>query len=214
MSSSSHFHDLEGSIGNIQPDQHLHPSNTLSHILWMFPVFIDNTVVNGQQRPQYAKMSQQSIPPQQLNDRSYYNPSRRKPAISENRASTYNMNRYQNRIIGKHNGCPWRPNSFVYPPGVMGYVDPLIFQMNSLSGNLTDELYFNCLFILYLFHARRLHTEIEQFYAHMIPTRTEHALRVRVVSRIEQVVLRMWPEAHVSYHSFPWHNNNNTQETP
>lgn len=43
----------------------------------------------------------------------------------------------------------------------------------------------------------RLHTEIEQFYAHMIPTATEHALRVRVVSRIERVVLSMWPDAHV-----------------
>lgn len=43
----------------------------------------------------------------------------------------------------------------------------------------------------------RLHTEIEQFYAHMIPTRTEHALRVKVVTRIESVVLAMWPDAHV-----------------
>lgn len=43
----------------------------------------------------------------------------------------------------------------------------------------------------------RLHTEIEQFYAHMIPTPTEHALRVQVVSRIESVVLSLWPSAHV-----------------
>lgn len=32
----------------------------------------------------------------------------------------------------------------------------------------------------------------------MIPTRTEHALRVQVVQRIEEVVLQMWPDAHVS----------------
>lgn len=56
---------------------------------------------------------------------------------------------------------------------------------------------FLVLFSLYLY-THRLHTEIEQFYAHMIPTRTEHALRVRVVSRIERVVLQMWPNAHVS----------------
>lgn len=42
-----------------------------------------------------------------------------------------------------------------------------------------------------------LHTEIEQFYEHMIPTPTEHALRVKVVSRIESVVLALWPNAHV-----------------
>lgn len=43
----------------------------------------------------------------------------------------------------------------------------------------------------------RLHSEIEQFYAHMIPTYTEHALRGQVVSRIETVVLSMWPNATV-----------------
>lgn len=42
-----------------------------------------------------------------------------------------------------------------------------------------------------------LHSEMEQFYAHMIPTPTEHALRVQVVSRIEDVVLSMWPNAKV-----------------
>lgn len=42
-----------------------------------------------------------------------------------------------------------------------------------------------------------LHQEIEQFYNHMIPTPCEHALRVEVVSRIEQVVLSLWPNARV-----------------
>lgn len=42
-----------------------------------------------------------------------------------------------------------------------------------------------------------LHQEIEQFYAHMIQTPTEHALRVKVVARIEAIVLQLWPDAHV-----------------
>nr|XP_029720239.1 non-canonical poly(A) RNA polymerase protein Trf4-1 [Aedes albopictus]XP_029720241.1 non-canonical poly(A) RNA polymerase protein Trf4-1 [Aedes albopictus]XP_029720244.1 non-canonical poly(A) RNA polymerase protein Trf4-1 [Aedes albopictus]XP_029720252.1 non-canonical poly(A) RNA polymerase protein Trf4-1 [Aedes albopictus] len=42
-----------------------------------------------------------------------------------------------------------------------------------------------------------LHEEIEQFYAHMVPTQTEHALRVQVVARIEQIVLNLWPAARV-----------------
>lgn len=50
-------------------------------------------------------------------------------------------------------------------------------------------------FISFLFS--RLHAEIEQFYAHMIPTSTEHALRVQVVSRIESIVLSLWPSARV-----------------
>lgn len=42
-----------------------------------------------------------------------------------------------------------------------------------------------------------LHEEIEQFYAHMIPTGTEHTLRVQVVARIEAIVLNLWPMARV-----------------
>lgn len=42
-----------------------------------------------------------------------------------------------------------------------------------------------------------LHEEIEQFYAHMIPTSTEHTLRVQVVARIEAIVLNLWPMARV-----------------
>lgn len=41
----------------------------------------------------------------------------------------------------------------------------------------------------------RLHHEILQFYSHMIPTNTEHATRVEVVSRIESAILSLWPEA-------------------
>lgn len=44
---------------------------------------------------------------------------------------------------------------------------------------------------------RRLHQEIEQFYAHMIPTPTEHATRVEVVQRIENAVLSLWPNSRV-----------------
>lgn len=87
-------------------------------------VLIENS--NGQQTSQHQQiMTTSTQPPQQHPqqqhiERSYYNPSRRKAAIYENRASTYNMNRYQSRIIGKHNGCPWRPAGYVYPPGVLG----------------------------------------------------------------------------------------------
>lgn len=91
-------------------------------------VLMENS--NGQQSNQHQHQHQQTTtqstqPPQQHSqqqhtERSYYNPSRRKAAIYENRASTYNLNRYQNRIIGKHNGCPWRPTGHEYPPGVLG----------------------------------------------------------------------------------------------
>lgn len=52
-------------------------------------------------------------------------------------------------------------------------------------------------FIIYNDVSYRLHQEIEQFYAHMIPTPLEHAARVEVVSRIESTVLSLWPNARV-----------------
>lgn len=53
----------------------------------------------------------------------YYNPSRRKPGMTQqetNRASTFNMNKYQARLVGKHGGCPWRPANYKYGRGVLG----------------------------------------------------------------------------------------------
>ncbi|XP_059608990.1 terminal nucleotidyltransferase 4A [Phlebotomus argentipes] len=96
-------------------------------------------------------------------ERNYYNPSRRKAGSQlDNKASTYNMNKFHERLVGKHGGCPWRPHKFTYERGVTG-----------------------------------LHQEIEHFYSHMIPTSTEHALRVDVVTKIECVVLSLWPTAQV-----------------
>lgn len=76
----------------------------------------ENALVNGQQR--HGKLNQQSQ--QMLNDRSYYNPSRRKHQLTDGRPNTFNMNRIQTRVLGKHNGCPWRPAGFKYSPGVVG----------------------------------------------------------------------------------------------
>ncbi|XP_053669250.1 terminal nucleotidyltransferase 4B [Anopheles marshallii] len=93
-----------------------------------------------------------------------YNPVRKKlgSMMTDNKASTFNMNKQQHRLIGVHGGCPWRPPNFKYGRGIIG-----------------------------------LHQEIDQFYAHMIATPTEHALRVNVVGRIEQIVLNLWPSARV-----------------
>lgn len=50
-----------------------------------------------------------------------YNPTRRKlPEKYENKASTYNMNKYQQKLIRKYNGCPWRQKNKKYSPGVLG----------------------------------------------------------------------------------------------
>lgn len=54
-----------------------------------------------------------------LNGNTTFNPTRRK-ATNDNKASTYNMNKYTTRLVGKHGGCPWRPPNFNYSRGILG----------------------------------------------------------------------------------------------
>lgn len=56
-----------------------------------------------------------------LNGNTTFNPTRRK-ATNDNKASTYNMNKYSMRLVGKHGGCPWRPPNYPYPRGINGWV--------------------------------------------------------------------------------------------
>lgn len=79
--------------------------------------------------------------------------------------------------------------------------------MNAENGNFFHALFIEQTFLAtfsFINHffsllcvIRRLHQEIEQFYAHMIPTSTEHATRVEVVARIETAVLSLWPNSRV-----------------
>jgi hypothetical protein len=49
-----------------------------------------------------------------------FNPTRRKGSTNDNKASTYNMNKYQAKLVGKHGGCPWRVSNFQYARGIIG----------------------------------------------------------------------------------------------
>ncbi|XP_017856721.1 PREDICTED: non-canonical poly(A) RNA polymerase PAPD5-like [Drosophila arizonae] len=40
-----------------------------------------------------------------------------------------------------------------------------------------------------------LHEEIEHFYRYILPTPTEHAARIELLSRVERVIQGLWPEA-------------------
>ncbi|XP_039959379.1 non-canonical poly(A) RNA polymerase protein Trf4-1 [Bactrocera tryoni] len=52
---------------------------------------------------------------------SYYNPSRRKIGrIVDNKASTFNVNKYMGKLVIKYKGCPWRVPGFEYGRGVIG----------------------------------------------------------------------------------------------
>lgn len=51
---------------------------------------------------------------------------------SINRASTYAMNRFQDALIGKYGGCPWRIRKYYDPRPIYGYGD------DSCSFNLAN----------------------------------------------------------------------------
>lgn len=53
-------------------------------------------------------------------DKTPFNPARRKAATNDNKASTYNMNKCYQRLIGTYHGCPWRPPNFQYGRGIIG----------------------------------------------------------------------------------------------
>uniref|UniRef100_A0A182N5U9 Uncharacterized protein n=1 Tax=Anopheles dirus TaxID=7168 RepID=A0A182N5U9_9DIPT len=51
-----------------------------------------------------------------------YNPVRKKlgSMMTDNKASTFNMNKQHQRLIGVYGGCPWRPPNFKYGRGIIG----------------------------------------------------------------------------------------------
>lgn len=81
------------------------------------PVVSANGPGHVPQQPHHHPQGQNGNP---MLDRAY-NPTRRKlPEKYENKASTYNMNKYQQKLIRKYNGCPWRQKNKKYSPGILG----------------------------------------------------------------------------------------------
>lgn len=50
-----------------------------------------------------------------------FNPTRRKTGSTvDNKASTFNLNKFGNKLVGKYGGCPWRTSNFHYSRGIVG----------------------------------------------------------------------------------------------
>lgn len=60
----------------------------------------------------------------EVRNNNYFNPARRK--INDNRASTFNLNKNHDALIGEYGGCPWRIPNYHYKPGILGWVAFLI----------------------------------------------------------------------------------------
>ncbi|XP_037873951.1 non-canonical poly(A) RNA polymerase protein Trf4-1 isoform X1 [Bombyx mori] len=68
----------------------------------------------------------------------YFNPARRK--VNDNRASTFNLNKNHDALIGEYGGCPWRIPNYAYKPGVLGLHEEIDHFYMYMSPTETEHL--------------------------------------------------------------------------
>ncbi|KAJ8710446.1 hypothetical protein PYW07_009812 [Mythimna separata] len=85
------------------------------------PDFIPINDVNGESR-----------------NNNYFNPARRK--MNDNRASTFNLNKNHDALIGEYGGCPWRIPNFNYKPGILGLHEEIEHFYMYMSPTETEHL--------------------------------------------------------------------------
>lgn len=69
---------------------------------------------------------------------SYFNPTRRK--TNDNRASTFNLNKNHDALIGEYGGCPWRIPNYNYKPGILGLHEEIEHFYMYMSPTETEHL--------------------------------------------------------------------------
>ncbi|XP_045540484.1 non-canonical poly(A) RNA polymerase protein Trf4-1 [Papilio machaon] len=85
------------------------------------PDFIPINDVNGENR-----------------NNNYFNPARRK--ANDNRASTFNLNKNHDALIGEYGGCPWRLPNYNYKPGILGLHEEIEHFYMYMSPTETEHL--------------------------------------------------------------------------
>ncbi|CAD0205229.1 unnamed protein product [Chrysodeixis includens] len=85
------------------------------------PDFIPINDVNGESR-----------------NNNYFNPARRK--MNDNRASTFNLNKNHDALIGEYGGCPWRIPNYNYKPGILGLHEEIEHFYLYMSPTETEHL--------------------------------------------------------------------------
>ncbi|XP_075985310.1 terminal nucleotidyltransferase 4B-like isoform X2 [Anticarsia gemmatalis] len=68
----------------------------------------------------------------------YFNPARRK--MNDNRASTFNLNKNHDALIGAYGGCPWRIPNYNYKPGILGLHEEIEHFYQYMSPTETEHL--------------------------------------------------------------------------
>ncbi|GBP87235.1 Non-canonical poly(A) RNA polymerase protein Trf4-1 [Eumeta japonica] len=73
------------------------------------------------------------------NGNNYFHPARRKPP-NDNRASTFNLNKNRDALIGEYGGCPWRIPHYNYQPGVVGLHEEIEHFYTYMSPTQTEHM--------------------------------------------------------------------------
>lgn len=113
---------MDPAVAWYQPEQE-GPAKRLWLRIWETQSEIDKmNLKNLENANPNVNKAQDFIPINDVNgenrNNNYFNPARRK--ANDNRASTFNLNKNHDALIGEYGGCPWRLPNYNYKPGILG----------------------------------------------------------------------------------------------
>ncbi|KAJ0171241.1 hypothetical protein K1T71_012791 [Dendrolimus kikuchii] len=133
---------MDPAVAWYQPEQE-GPAKRLWLRIWETQSEIDKmNLKNLENANPNVNKAQDFIPINDVNGESrnnnYFNPARRK--MNDNRASTFNLNKNHDALIGEYGGCPWRVPSYNYKPGILGLHEEIEHFYLYMSPTETEHL--------------------------------------------------------------------------
>ncbi|XP_063388029.1 non-canonical poly(A) RNA polymerase protein Trf4-1-like [Cydia fagiglandana] len=133
---------MDPAVAWYQPEQE-GPAKRLWLRIWETQSEIDKmNLKNLENSNPNVNKAQDFIPINDVNGESrnnnYFNPARRK--VNDNRASTFNLNKNHDALIGEYGGCPWRIPNYKYKPGILGLHEEIEHFYTYMSPTETEHL--------------------------------------------------------------------------
>ncbi|XP_028173180.1 terminal nucleotidyltransferase 4A-like [Ostrinia furnacalis] len=133
---------MDPAVAWYQPEQE-GPAKRLWLRIWETQSEIDKmNLKNLENANPNVNKAQDFIPIHDVNGESrnnnYFHPARRK--INDNRASTFNLNKNHDALIGEYGGCPWRIPNYPYKPGILGLHEEIEHFYMYMSPTETEHL--------------------------------------------------------------------------
>ncbi|XP_013197542.1 non-canonical poly(A) RNA polymerase protein Trf4-1 [Amyelois transitella] len=133
---------MDPAVAWYQPEQE-GPAKRLWLRIWETQSEIDKmNLKNLENANPNVNKAQDFIPINDVNgenrNNNYFNPARRK--MNDNRASTFNLNKNHDALIGEFGGCPWRIPNYMYKPGILGLHEEIEHFYNYMSPTETEHM--------------------------------------------------------------------------